>query len=75
MDNHDPELRKMGEAFEEVSRQLAAANERARRLEAQMVELREGWPSFEYVDDTEGMVAVEVPEVVIQNFHRILGGA
>lgn len=56
-------------------RQLAAANERARRLEAQMVELREGWPSFEYVDDTEGMVAVEVPEVVIQNFHRILGGA
>ena len=54
---------------------LAAANERAGRLEAQMVELREAWPSFEYVDDTEGMVAVEVPEVVIQNFHRILGGS
>lgn len=34
MDNHDPELRKMGEAFEEVSRQLAAANERAEKLEA-----------------------------------------
>ena len=58
-----------------LRRQLAAANERAGRLQAQMVELREGWPSFEYVDDTEGMVAVEVPEVVIQNFHRILGGA
>lgn len=65
----------MRDTIDDLRRQLAAANERAGRLEAQMVELREGWPSFEYVDDTEGMVAVEVPEVVIQNFHRILGGA
>ncbi len=42
---------------------------------AELVSSGDGWPSFEYVDDTEGMVAVEVPEVVIQNFHRILGGA
>ena len=42
MENHDAELRKMGEAFEEVSRQLAAANERAGRLEADNISLRAG---------------------------------
>ena len=39
MENHDAEPRKMGEAFEEVSRQLAAANERAGRLEETMERL------------------------------------
>jgi len=55
--------------------QLAAANERVGEVERVLKSLRDEWPMFNYVDDTEGMVAVEVPEVVIQNFHRILGGA
>ena len=54
---------------------LAAANERVGEVERVLKSLRDEWPMFNYVDDTEGMVAVEVPEVVIQNFHRILGGA
>lgn len=52
-----------------------AMSETCPKCGAELVSSGDGWPSFEYVDDTEGMVAVEVPEVVIQNFHRILGGA
>ena len=47
MDNHDPELHKMTDAFENVTRQLAAANERANTYLAEMVRLQERGGGFD----------------------------
>lgn len=64
--------------FNEQSAALAAANERAGRLEAQMVELRTAWQSsMEWLgDDAEDQtVELAAQQWDYDTLHRILGGA
>jgi hypothetical protein len=58
-----------------LRRQLAAANERAGRLEAQMVELRAAWFRVVTYDGFNGAVEAEISDCDMAIFNRILGGS